>query len=488
MKILNFYRYLLIIVIAVEFSVAQTNPPPSIPPHPSMLKYDSLKWSVPMGEQYRTVLKNGLRAYVATDSTLPLVEISGHIRYGGLLDPVGKEGLSTLLGMLLRSGGTAKYPADTVDKIIDQKAMNFSFVSDDDIFNFRVSFLSNFNDTAFDILQQILFNPVFDQKKLDQKKSLLMEGIRHRFDNPGPTMGYAYQKAMYPKTLNSHFVSEQSIKAITRDDLVKMHKKYFLTQNIIFSIAGPFDRSVMINKLETLFPVNGAVADTTFPVIECKPELKSLVAFKSINQAYVRIGIPLFKRPNTDYYPVSVLNQILGGGGFTSRLGTRIRSDEGLTYSIYSNAESNYTFPGTWYIDYFTKSESFPKATRLVFQEVDKLVKDGVTPEELSAAKSMLTEELPSMFRSPFDIVSTYALNEYNGRSPDHYKKYTDEIKKISKENINEVAKKYLQTEKMVITVVGDTTALFHANDSVFDLQKFTPQKVIDATAIPQLP
>jgi zinc protease len=202
----------------------------------------------------------------------------------------------------------------------------------------------------------------------------------------------------------------------------------------------------------------------------------------------VRIGIPLFKRPNDDYYPVSVLNQILGGGGFTSRLGTRIRSNEGLTYSIYSNCESNYTFPATWYIDYFTKNESFPKATHLVFEEVNKLVKDGVTQEELAAAKSMLTEELPSMFRSPFDIVSTYAMNEYNGRSPDHYKKYADEIRKISKEDIDTVAKKYLLSEKMVITAVGDTTALFHTKNNLFNLRTFTPQKVIDAAAIPQLP
>lgn len=488
MKFAHYYMLLLSILTVVVVSAAQTNTSTAIPAHPSQLKFDSLKWSVPLGEPFRTVLPNGLRAYVATDSTLPLIQISGHIRYGSLFDPSGKEGLTSLLGILLRSGGTVKYPPDTIDKLIDQKAMKFSFSSDDDVFNFNISFLSAFTDTAFDVLQQILFYPVFDQKKLDQKKSLLLEGIKHRFDNPAPTMSYAYQKAMYPKATNSHFVTEQTVKAITREDLVKIHKKYFLTGNMILSIAGSFDRSIMLKQLEKLFPSGGTVTDTTFPTIECKPELKSLLVVKPISQAYVRIGIPLFKRPNADYYPVSVLNQILGGGGFTSRLGTRIRSDEGLTYSIYSNSESNYTFPGTWYIDYFTKNESFPKATRLVFEEVNKLVKDGVTPQELAAAKSMLTEELPSMFRSPFDIVSTYAMNEYNGRSPDHYKKYADEIRKISKEDINAVAKKYLLTEKMVITAVGDTSALFKAKDSLFNLRTFTPQKVIDAAAIPQLP
>jgi len=460
----------------------------SIPSHPSKLKFDSLDWSVPMGEEYRTVLKNGLRAYIAPDSTLPLVEISGYVRTGTLFDPSGKEGLGRMLGILLRSGGTQKYQADTLDKIIDLDAMNFSFSFNEDACSFKASFLSEFSDTAFTLLRQMLFFPTFEQKKIDQQKSIYIEAIKHRFDNPGPTLEFAYDKAMYPNTLNSRASSEKSISSITRDDLVKMHKKYFLSGNMIIAISGSFSRDSMIAKLESKFPGNGAVKDTTFPLFVCKPDLKSLIVNKSISQAYVRIGIPLFKRPHADYYPVMILNEIFGGGSFTSRLSSRIRSDEGLTYSIYSSSESNYTFPGTWYITFFTKSESFLKASGIIFDEIDSLVKNGVTDKELSDVKSVLISELPSMFRSPYDIVSTYAYNEYYGRPSDQYKKYPEEIKKVTKSELLAIAKKYLIKDNFTFTVVGDTSAILKQKDSVFSINSKTPQKAMDAQALPLLP
>jgi zinc protease len=459
----------------------------SIPSHPSKLKFDSLNWSVPMGDPYRTVLKNGLRAYIASDSTLPLVEISGYVRCGSLFDPSGKEGLGRLLGTLLRSGGTDKIPADTLDKIIDLDAMNFSFSFGNDQCSFKASFLSEFTDTAFTLLKQMLFSPAFEQKKIDQQKAIYIEAIKHRFDNPGPTLAFAYDKAMYPNTLNSRSSSEKTVASITRDDLVKMHKKYFLSGNMIIAISGSFNRDSIINKLENIFPKSTTVTDTVFPSFDCKPGLKSLIVNKQISQAYVRIGIPLFKRPNDDYYPVLILNEIFGGGSFTSRLSSRVRSDEGLTYSIYSSCESNYTFPATWYITFFTKSESFSKASGIVFDEIDSIVKNGVTDKELNDVKSVFISELPSMFRSPYDIVSTYAYNEYYGRPSDQYKKYPDEIRKVTKNDLLKIAKKYLVKENFTFTVVGDTSAILKQKDSLFNINNTVPQKVLDAAALPLL-
>lgn len=460
----------------------------AIPSHPSKLHFDSLKWSVPPGDKYRTVLKNGLRAYVATDSTLPLVELSGYVRTGTLFDQKGREGLGSLLGTLLRSGGTEKISADSLDKFIDINAMKFSFSFSEDNCSFKASFLSEFSDTAFSLLRQMLFTPSFEQKKIDQYKAIFVEAIRHRFDNPGPTLNFAYDKAMYPNTLNSRASSEESVKAITRDDLLNMHKKYFKSGNMILALSGPFNRDSIISKLEKVFPASAQVKDTTFPVFECKPELKSLVVHKPISQAYVQLGIPLFKRPNDDYYPVMVLNEIFGGGSFTSRLSSKVRSDEGLTYSIYSQSESNYTFPGTWYITFFTKTESFPKASAIILDEIDSIVKNGVSDKELSDVKSVLISELPSMFRSPYDIVSTYAFNEYYGRPADQYIKYPQELKKLTKDDLARVAKKYLVKNNFTFTVVADTSVLMKQKDSLFAIQNIAPQKVLNAQTLPKLP
>jgi zinc protease len=460
-----------------------------LPAHPSNISYEKLRWSVPLGTPYRTTLKNGLRAYVAVDSQLPLVQISAYVRCGTLLDPAGKEGLCSLMAKLMRTGGTENFGADALDALLDLYAMKFSFSASEDALQFSASFLAEYTDTALAVMQQMFFHPRFDSAKLAKEKLIAIESVRHRFDNPGPTLDVAFQKVMYAGTAAARLVTEQSIKRITRDDCSRLHRRVFTTGNCIFSIAGEFDRAAMLDRLEKLFPASGAPADTAFPVINAAPQVKCMVVHKPISQVYVRFGVPLFKRPHADYYAASVANLILGGGGFTSRLGTRVRSDAGLTYSIYSSAESNYTYPGAWYVEFFTKSESFPLAMALALQVVDSLRARGATDEELSDAKAALIDEMPSMFRSPFDIVSTYAWNEYFGRSPQHYKAYPDSIRAITRESIARVTMKYLDPASFTYTVVGDTAALAkYKSAEGFSFEKLVPRKTITVDSIPKLP
>lgn len=462
----------------------------STPSHPSKLSYAALKWVVPLGAPYRTVLKNGLRAYIAVDSLLPYVQIHAYIRSGTLLDPQGKDGLGTLTATLMRTGGTEKYPPDSLDALIDLYAMNFSVSASEDNTLFKASFLSEYIDTAFTVIQQMLFKPRFDEAKLEKEKNIVIQGIRHRFDNPGPTLDVAYQKILYPASTASGLITEHSIKRITRNDCIALHARSVTTGNVILAISGKFDRAAMINRLEKFFPAAKKLSDTSFPVIKAGSNVKCLVVHKPISQVYARFGVPLFKRPNADYYSVSVANLILGGGGFTSRLGTKVRSDAGLTYSIYSNAESNYTYPATWYVEFFTKSESFPLAMALSLREIDSLRKNGVTAEELSNAKSSLIDEMPSMFRSPFDIVSTYAWNEYFSRSPDIFKNYPDSIRAMTREKIRDAVQKYLDPATFSYVFVGDTTALSKYKNAAdgFALEKLAPRKTIVADSIPVLP
>lgn len=445
----------------------------AIPQHPSALKYDSLNWVVPLGKEFRVQLQNGLIAYIATDKKLPVVTITGLIHYGSLLDPSGKEGLSSLMSTLLRNGGTEKFPADTLDDLIDLCAMDFSFSSSESQLSFTASFLSEYTDQAMEILQQIIYKPAFESKRIERERTRLVEAIRHRFENPGPILKSAYSINMYKGEKPAVLATEKSIKSVTRDDLIALHKKVYRTNNIILSASGDFNRDSMITRLEKLF-VKDSISSKSdqFPSIAIANQTQCFFIHKSLTQAYVRIGFPLFKRPNDDFYPVTLLNEILGGGGFISRLGTTVRSDAGLTYSIYSTAESNYRYPATIYIDFFTKNESFSKAVELTLQEIKKITEENVKADELSNAKSSLISELPSMFRSPGDIVSTYAWNEFYDRPEMVYREYPEKLKAITAEQVNAAAKKYLDFSKMTYTVVGDSSALIHQKSDSFSLEK----------------
>jgi zinc protease len=483
------YTLFTVLVLTALSAVAADRRPSLLPVHPSRIQFKNLKWTVPLGSPCRVSLDNGLRAYVAVDSQLPLVQISAYFRYGTLLDPAGKEGLCALMARLMRTGGTREYNADTLDALIDLYAMNFSVSASEDLLQFSASFLADYLDTAFFVMQQMLFQPRFDSVKLDKEKRISLETVRHRFDNPGPTLDIAYQKSMYSGSPAARLPTEKSIGRIGRNDCVSLHRRAITTGNCIFAIAGAFNRTVMLERLKKLFPTAGTANDTTFPAIAAAPAIKCLIVHKPISQVYVRFGVPLFKRPHADYYAASVANLILGGGGFTSRLGTRVRSDAGLTYSIYSSAESNYTYPGTWYIEFFTKNESFPQAMSLALKVIDSLRAHGPGAEELANAKASLIDEMPSMFRSPFDIVSTYAWNEYYRRSPEHYSKYPDSIRAITGEAVKNAVVKYLDPSSFSCTIVGDTSALSRYDTADgFSLKKLSPRRTITTDSIAAMP
>jgi len=457
--------------------------------HPSEIVFDSLDWKVPLGGAYRVQLTNGPVAYVAADSSLPLVNIEAFIRSGSLTsDPDGLEGLGSMMSRLMRTGGTEQYNADSLDALIDLLAMRFSFAQTESNIVFQAAFLSDYTDTALGIMKQMFFSPAFQPEKLERERSIMLEGISHRFVNPGPTLGIAYRKHTYQQYAPAKLTTEASLKSISRDNLIAMHKAAFGTSEIILSVSGKFNRDDMIAKLNAVFSARIAPQSVPLPKIAVAPQTRALVVHKDISQAYVRMGLPLFMRPHPDYYAVSLLNYILGGSGFTSRLGSRVRSDEGLTYSIHSTAESNYTYQGTMHIDFFTKTESYPKAISIILEELDKIIKEGVTAEELENARTALIAELPASFRSPEDIVSTYAWNEFYGRAPDHYAKYPDELRKLTVNDLKKAAVKYIDKDKVTYTIVGDTTAINAAATSgFFVLDSLKSKVVITADSLPSL-
>jgi len=455
---------------------------PALPSHPAKIVYDSLDWEVPLGEPYRNELKNGAVAYIATDSTLPFVKVTAYVAHGSLVDPKGKEGLASLAATMLRSGGTGKFPADTLEELLALFALQFGFTASQTQFTFSGAFLSEYLDTAFAIMEEMFFRPAFSEQKLEKERRIMIEAVKHRFDDPGPILGAAFQKCMYPRQSAGRMSTEASIRSITRNDLIKLHSTLFSPSKVIFCISGAFDSGAMKERLERFFRQKNAPADTSlFPRITVNRTPSAMLVHKELSQAYVSMGLPLFQRPHPDYYPVVLLNEVLGGGGFTSRLGKSVRSDEGLTYSIYSVAESNYTYPGTFRITFFTKNTTFARAVELTLAEVTKAVESGVTEEELANARATLVGELPSMFRTSDDIVSTYGWNEYYRRAPDHFRVYPQKLMAVTREDVLRAARTYLRPDSMSFVVVGDSTALLHQKSGEFSLKKLSPRTLVPA-------
>ena len=186
---LKMLTYFVPILLAIGFNGASAKVD-KIPDSPSRIEFKPLNWKVPLGGPYRTVLSNGLVAYIAEDQSLPLVKISGCIRYGSLLDPIGKEGLCNLLANLMRTGGTRKYQADSLDALIDLYALSIRITASETQLQFSFSCLAEYTALGLDILGEMLFHPAFEEKKSKRPSTFISRIytigsiIQHRYSGP----------------------------------------------------------------------------------------------------------------------------------------------------------------------------------------------------------------------------------------------------------------------------------------------------------------
>jgi predicted Zn-dependent peptidase len=246
--------------------------------------------------------------------------------------------------------------------------------------------------------------------------------------------------------------------AVTRQDLVDFHRKYFHPANMIAAVSGSFARAAMIQKLETAF----AGWPGTKPVVPPVPEdVQTAVpgiyrVHKDINQGRVSIGLPSVKRDNPDIYALEVMNEILGGSGFTSRITKNVRSNEGLAYSAGSSLRFGVYYPGVFRAAFQSKSRTVAYAAQLVLQEIKKIREEAVPEDELDVIKRNLVETFPSNFASKAQAVAVFASDEYTHREPTFWQTYRDRIRAVTPADVQRVARKHLAPDKLVVLVVGD--------------------------------
>jgi zinc protease len=177
---------------------------------------------------------------------------------------------------------------------------------------------------------------------------------------------------------------------------------------------------------------------------------------KEVPQGRVSIGLPTVRRDHPDVYALEVMNEILGGSGFTSHITKTVRSDEGLAYSAGSGLTFGPYYPGRFRAGFQSKSRSVSYAAQLVLAEIKKLREAPVTAEELDTIKHNLIETFPSNFASAAQTAGVFAADEYTGRSPDYWATYRARIQAVSAQDVQRVAKEHIVPEKLIVLVVGD--------------------------------
>ena len=439
-----------------------------VPATPDKLVYGPFAYVPPSAKAFRTQLKAGPVAYVAEDRELPLVNIALTLKGGTYLNPAGKEGLAETAGYLLARGGTKSRTAEELEERLAFLAANLNSSFGDDRGTVSLNLLSKDLDEGLKILREVLTEPRFQESRLKLRKDQVLNDMKSRNDDSADIEGRERGFLMTGEDFyTNRYSTKASVEGITRDDLVAFHQKWFDPRNFTVALSGDVSKAEATKKLEALFadwPIRGEAAPDVPKPRQAMPAGLFLVD-KDVNQGRVSVMLPTMLRTDPDSIPAAVMNDILGGGGFTSRITNRVRSDEGLAYSAGSGLTGGTWYPGFLRASFQSKVRTCAYASDIVLEEMKRIREAPVTDEELETAKKSFTETLPRRFATKAQTLGILVDEEYTGRfkaDPDYYAKYAERVGKVTKEDVQRVAKRLLATDKATILAVGKVSDMLN--------------------------
>lgn len=462
-----------------------------IPAHPRMLEFPGLSFEPPEPASYRRELDHGAVAYLAEDHQLPLVTVSVTVRTGDYLEPEELAGLASMTGSQMRSGGTTSMSAREFDEEAAFLATNIGTGIGMTSGSGSVDCLASNLDRSLELFFDVLKNPGFDEQRFQIAKAAALQAMERRNDDTGGIVNREFRRLLRGDDFfSTKQTTKASLEAITIDGMRSFHQRYYHPSSLIFAVAGDFDSDDMVKRL------NAALADG-WPA-EKKPNVPDvpkpthqptpgvyMVEKPDNNQSQVRIGHLGIERSNPDHIAVSVMNYILGGGGFSSRIMSRVRSDEGLAYSAGSQFPAGTYYPGTFTAYFQSQNPRCAQAATLVIEEVERIRQDKVSETDLTIAKSYMTEIFPRYFATAGQIAGTFAGDEYSGREKDYWKNYRDRVAAVSSDDVLRVAQAYLRPDQLVILGVGDVEAMLAGNP---DKPEFSFEKLAGDAGITRIP
>ncbi len=455
-------------------------------PRPDQFKYPPLNFKIPKASDFRTVLSNGLVVYIAEDHEIPWFNGSLMVKTGPFLEPGDKLGVDSFTSSIMRSGGSTTMSGEQIDERMDFLGGSLGSGGGGGGRGGRgggggggdaksLSIHMRNIDEGLRIWTDVINNPAFPEDKLKRDKESAIPPIRNRNRNISTVAARVYEELIYGK--DNPITAERTeagINSITRSDLVAWHKKYWGANNAILVVSGDFKKAEMLQKLEATFGKWRTAEKAVAPVPKVQQEAKAGVYMvrpegASPNQGIIRLGHLGLKTDDPDYPAVDLMNWILGGGSFSSRITKVVRTDNGLAYSTSSSfgggggrggggGGAGLLYPGTFTASCQTKNSTVVFATQLMLDLIEGMRNGDVSEADLALAKSSRVNAFPSqpIFSDIGAIAQSFASLEFNGRPMDYYETYLAKYQKVTLADIKRVAQKYLRPSDMVIMVAGN--------------------------------
>ncbi len=410
----------------------------------------------------RFVLANGMTVFLLEDHELPTVKASALIRTGTRYEPAAKAGLAAITAEVMRTGGSTARPGDKLDDELDRLAATVEFGMGRASGTASISCLKEDSEKAFIILADLLQHPAFPQEKIDLEKEQARAGIARRNDDPMGIHGRELRRLVYGKLSPYATQAEYAtLDAITRQDLLVFHSRYYQPENVILGVWGDFDPAAMKALIERTLGVWRRGGHPRPPVVEVDPTLAAkpgvyLIEKTDVNQSNIGLIRLAGKMSDPDYYDNTVMADILGGG-FASRLFNKIRTEMGLAYASSASYSPGMDIPGTLSVFIGTKSETTMKAIEAMKGELARMSAAEVTDAELRTSKDSILKGEAFDYASTGQVVSRLMNYEYYGYPADFLQRFRAGIEKVTKAGVLASARKWLQQDQFILLVLGKT-------------------------------
>lgn len=411
------------------------------------------------------VSPGGITAWLVEDHAIPFTALEIRFRGGASVEAAQKRGATNLMTALLEEGA-GEMDARAFARARDGLAASFRYSVSDDALSVSAQFLTENRDAAIDLLRQSLIAPRFDAEAIERVRGQVLSGLRSDEKNPQSIASrrfaaLVYGDHPYGSSLDGTI---DTVSALTRDDLVAAHAGALARDRIHVSAVGDITADQLGALLDSLLgdlPATGAalpgLADPVFP------DGVEVVDFAT-PQSVVLFGQPGIGQEDPDFFAAFILDHILGGGGFESRLMTEVREKRGLTYGIYTYLADR-ELAQVWGGSVASANDRVAEAVEVIRAEWQRMQQDGVSQDDLDNAKTYLTGAYPLRFDGNGTIANIIVGMQMRGLPIDYAATRNNQVNAVTLEDVNRVARSLLDPARLSFVVVGQPEGLTESSN-----------------------
>lgn len=408
-------------------------------------------------EIQRVISPGKIEAWLVRDTSVPIVTISFTFEAGGVYDPDGKEGLAELASGLLDEGA-GPLDSKSFQQELEDNSITLRYDAGNDRFSGRLRTLAIHRDRAFELLRLSLTAPRFDPEPVERIRGQILAGLRQSLQNPQTIAGRTWMKMVYPHHPYGRPVGGtlESLPRITIADLKAFAAKRLGRDRLTIGVVGDITADELAGRLDRIFGGLPAKAELP-PVPEAVAKNAGMVKVvkKSIPQSIVLFGHQGIKRDDPDWYTAYVMNSILGGSGFSSRLTEEVREKRGLAYFVYSSLDPN-DHGGLIAGGTATRNSQVARSLAVIRAEWKRMAEHGVTAEELANAKTYINGSFPLTLSSGGRIARLLVGMQISHLGIDYLDRRPQLMNAVTQADVSRVARRLLKPEGLTVVVVGD--------------------------------